>query len=181
MTSAKDILAEGEGVFPADFCLRFHNGDDDMSFTPPLRRPAEGNCKYALGKAFGFGVTGGVNLLLDDEISESARSSIGAMPAPMVVDVDPGLPLLIIRARSVFGSSSPLPFPRAFGMLSLLARPGGLGVRGDLEPTGECVRRPRGEDRGEAFNQAPEVRDVGIRAKQSPSSHAKTHKAGSMA
>jgi hypothetical protein len=28
----------------------------------------------ALGKAFGFGVTGGVNLLLDDEISESARS-----------------------------------------------------------------------------------------------------------
>lgn len=110
MTSAKDILAEGEGVFPADFCLRFHNGDDDMSFTPPLRRPAEGNCKYALGKAFGFGVTGGVNLLLDDEISESARSSIGAMPAPMVVDVDPGLPLLIIRARSVFGSSSPLPF-----------------------------------------------------------------------
>ena len=33
--------------------------------------------------------------------------------------------------------------PRAFGMLSLLARPGGLGVRGDLG--GECVRRPRGE------------------------------------
>ena len=23
----------------SDFCLRFHNGDDDMSFTPPRPRP----------------------------------------------------------------------------------------------------------------------------------------------
>lgn len=155
-----------------------------MSLIPPLRILAEGNCKYAFGFGVDVGVVGVSFRLrerLDDDISDSFCSSDVPTPGKLV-DVDPAALVLvfIMSARKVFGafcSSSLLLFPLGLktetGIESLLLPGlGGLGDRGDFEP-GDPLR-----PRGVALTQADRME--GIFAKESPSSHAKIHKAGSV-
>lgn len=155
-----------------------------MSLIPPRRIPAEGSCKYAFGFGADVGVVGVSFRLregLDDDISDSFCSSDEPTTGKFVDD-DPALVLLfIMSARKVFGgfcSSSLLLFPLGLktetGIESLLLPGlGGVGDRGDFEP-GERALRPRGA----ALTQADRME--GIFAKESPSSHAKIHKAGSV-